>query len=62
MCVQVEDRIKESRGDSINLVKHIKKKNFSNSRRSKKSYFHDSKASSSKGQDKGSHEGTGPRS
>jgi hypothetical protein len=51
MCLQEEERIKESRGDSFNYVKHNKKKNFSNSPQSKKSYSHDSKASSSKGQD-----------
>jgi hypothetical protein len=33
-------------------VKHNKKKNFSNYPQSKKGYSHDSKASSSKGQDK----------
>jgi hypothetical protein len=42
---------KESRGDSINHVKHNKKKNFSNSPQSKKNYSHVSKASS-KGQGK----------
>jgi hypothetical protein len=47
MCVQ-EERIKESRDDSINHVKYNNKKNFSNSPRSKKSYSHDNKASSSK--------------
>jgi hypothetical protein len=52
MCVKVEERIKESRGDSVNHVKNIKKKNFSKSPQSKKGYSHDSKASSSKGQDK----------
>jgi hypothetical protein len=31
MCVQEEERIKESCGDSVNHVKHHKKKNFSNS-------------------------------
>jgi hypothetical protein len=52
MCVQDEERIKEAHGDSINHVKHNNKKNFSNSPHSKKSYSHDNKASSSKGQDK----------
>jgi hypothetical protein len=52
MCVQEEERIKESRGDSVNHVKHNNKKNFSNSSQSKKGYSHDSKASSSKGQGK----------
>jgi hypothetical protein len=49
MCVQEEERIKESHGDSINHVKHNKKKNFSNSPQTKKSYSHDNKTSSSKG-------------
>jgi hypothetical protein len=52
MCVQEEERIKEARGDSINHMKHNKKKNFSNSPQSKKSYSHDNKTSSSKGQGK----------
>jgi hypothetical protein len=51
MCVQEEERIKESRDDSVNHMKHHKKKNFSNSHQSKKS-SHDSKASSSKAQGK----------
>jgi hypothetical protein len=45
ICVQEES----ARGDSINHVKHNKKKNFSNSPQSKKSYSHDHNASSSKG-------------
>jgi hypothetical protein len=49
MCVQEEKRIKNARGDFINHVKHNKKKNFSNSPQSKKSYSHDHKSSSSKG-------------
>jgi hypothetical protein len=49
MCVQKEERIKEACDDSINHVKHNKKKNFSNSPQRKKSYSHDNKASSSKG-------------
>jgi hypothetical protein len=49
MCVQEEERIKVACGDSINHVKHNKKKNFSNSPQSKKSYSHDNKGSSSKG-------------
>jgi hypothetical protein len=49
MCVQEEERIKEARGDSINHLKHNKKKTFSNSPQPKKSYSHDNKASSSKG-------------
>jgi hypothetical protein len=52
MCVQEEERIKDARGDFINHVKHNKKKNFSNSPQSKRSYSHDHKASSSKGQGK----------
>jgi hypothetical protein len=48
MCVQEEERIKESCGDSINHVKHNKKKNFFNSPQSKKSYSHDNNAPSSK--------------
>jgi hypothetical protein len=52
MCVQKEERIKKAHGDSINHVKHNNKKNFSNSRQSKKSYCHDNKTSSSKGQGK----------
>jgi hypothetical protein len=52
MCVQEEERIKDAHGDFINHVKHNKKKNFSNSPQSKRSYSHDYKASSSKGQDK----------
>jgi hypothetical protein len=52
MCVQEEERIKELRDDSINHVKHNKKKNFSNSPQSKKSYSHDNKVSSYKGQGK----------
>jgi hypothetical protein len=52
MCVQEEERIKNARGDFINHVKHNKKKNFSNSPQSKRSYSHDHKASSSKGQGK----------
>jgi hypothetical protein len=51
MCVQEEERIKKSRDDSINHVKH-NKKNFSNSTPSKKSYSHDNNATSFKGQDK----------
>jgi hypothetical protein len=51
-CVQEEERIKDARGDFINYVKHNKKKIFSNSPQSKRSYSHDHKASSSKGQDK----------
>jgi hypothetical protein len=52
MCVQEEERIKESRGDSINHMKHNNNKNFSNSPQSKKSYSHDNKAFSSKGHGK----------
>jgi hypothetical protein len=52
MFIQEEERIKKSRGDSINQVKHNKKKNLSNYPQSKKSYSHDNKASSSKGQGK----------
>jgi hypothetical protein len=52
MCVQEEERIKDACGDFINLVKHNKKKNFSNSTKSKRSYSHDHKTSSSKGQGK----------
>jgi hypothetical protein len=52
MCIQEEERIKDTRGDFINHVKHNKKKNFSNSTLSKKCYYHDHKASSSKGQGK----------
>jgi hypothetical protein len=52
MCVQEEKRIKDARGDFINYVKHNKKKNFSNFHQSKRSYSHDHKASSSKGQSK----------
>jgi hypothetical protein len=51
MCVQKE-RIKDACGDFINHVKHNKKKNFSNSPQSKRSYSHEHKTSSSKGQDK----------
>jgi hypothetical protein len=52
MCVQEEERIKDTCGDSINHVKHNKKKIFSNSPQSKRSYSHDHKVPSSKGQDK----------
>jgi hypothetical protein len=52
MCVQEEERIKGARGDFINHVKHNKKKNFSSSPQSKRSYSHDHKAFSSKGQGK----------
>jgi hypothetical protein len=52
MCVQEEERIKDVQGDFINHVKHNKKKYFSNSAQSKKSYSHDHKTSSSKGQGK----------
>jgi hypothetical protein len=52
MCVQEEERIEDARGDFINHVKHNKKKNFSNSPQCKRSYSHDHKASSSKGQGK----------
>jgi hypothetical protein len=52
MCVQEEERIKDARDDFINHMKHNKKKNFSNSSQSKRSYSHDHKASSSKGQGK----------
>jgi hypothetical protein len=52
MCVQEEERIKDARGDFINHVKHNKKKNFFNSPPSKRSYSHDHKTSSSKGQGK----------
>jgi hypothetical protein len=52
ICIQEEDRIKDVRGNFINHVKHNKKKNFSNSPQSKKSYSHGHKTSSSKGQDK----------
>jgi hypothetical protein len=52
MYVQEEERIKDARGDFINHVKYNKKKNFSNSPQSKRSYSHDHKASSSKGQGK----------
>jgi hypothetical protein len=52
MCVQEEERVMELCGDSINHVKNNKKKNFSNSPQFKKSYSHDNKASSSKGQGK----------
>jgi hypothetical protein len=51
MCVQKEERIKDVRGDFINHVKH-NKKNFSNSPQSKRSYSHDHKTFSSKGQGK----------
>jgi hypothetical protein len=46
---------------AINHVKHNKKKKFSNSPQSKRSYSHDNKSSSSKGARQSSHEGTGPR-
>jgi hypothetical protein len=49
MCIQ-EERIKDARGDFINHVKHNKKKNFFNSPQYKRSYSHDHKTSSSKGQ------------
>jgi hypothetical protein len=49
MCVQEEKRIKDVCDDFINHVKHIKKKIFSNSPQSKRSYSHDHKTSSSKG-------------
>jgi hypothetical protein len=52
MCVQEEERIKDTRGDFINHVKHNNKKNFSNSHQSKRSYSNDRKAFSSKGQGK----------
>jgi hypothetical protein len=52
MCVQEEERIKDAHGDFINHVKYNKKKNFSNSPKFKRSYSHDHKASSSKGQGK----------
>jgi hypothetical protein len=52
MCMQEEERIKDARGNFINHVKHNKKKNFSNSPQSKRSYSHDHKTSSSKGQGK----------
>jgi hypothetical protein len=52
MCVQEEERIKDVGGDFINHMKHNNKKNFSNSPQSEKSYSHDHKASSSKGQGK----------
>jgi hypothetical protein len=53
MCIQEEKRIKDARGDFINHVKHNnKKKNSSNSPQPKRSYSHDYKTSSSKGQDK----------
>jgi hypothetical protein len=52
MCVQEEERIKDSHGDSINHVKDNKKKNYSNSPQSMKSYSHDSKAPSLKAQGK----------
>jgi hypothetical protein len=48
MCVLDEQRIKEVCGDSINHVKHNKKKNFSNSPQPKKSCSHDNKTSFSK--------------
>jgi hypothetical protein len=54
MCIQEDERINDARGESINHVKHNKKKNFSNSPQSKKSYSHDHKACSSKGQGKAS--------
>jgi hypothetical protein len=50
MCVQEEKRIKDTRGDFINHVKHNNKKNFSNSHQSKRSYSNDHKTFSSKGQ------------
>jgi hypothetical protein len=52
ICVQEEERINDAHGDSINHVKHNNNKNFSNSPQYKKSYSHDHKASSSKGQGK----------
>jgi hypothetical protein len=52
MCAQEEGRIKNAHCDFINHMKHNKKKNFSNSPQSKKSYSHDHKASSFKGQGK----------
>jgi hypothetical protein len=52
MCVQEEEGIKESSGDSMHHVKYNNKKNFSNSPQSKKSYSHDNKTSSSKAHDK----------
>jgi hypothetical protein len=48
MCVQEEEIINDVRGDFINHMKHNKKKNFSNSPQSKKSYSHDYKTSTSK--------------
>jgi hypothetical protein len=47
-----EERIKESRGDSINHMEHNKKKIFSSSPQCKKSYSHDNNASSSRGKAK----------
>jgi hypothetical protein len=52
MCAQEEERIKEARDDSANHVKCHKKKNYSNSPQSTKSYSHDPNASSSKAQGK----------
>jgi hypothetical protein len=52
MCIQEEERIKDACGDFINHVKHNKKNCFSNPPQSKKSYSHDNKTSSSKGQAK----------
>jgi hypothetical protein len=52
MCIQEEEKIKESRADSINHAKYNNNKNFSNSPQSKKNYSHDNKTSSSKGQGK----------
>jgi hypothetical protein len=52
MCVQEEERIKDACGDFINHMKHNKKKKFFNSPQSNRSYSHDHKASSSKGQGK----------
>jgi hypothetical protein len=52
MCVQEEEGIKDARDDFINHMKHNNKKNFSNSSQSKRSYSHDHKTSSSKGQGK----------
>jgi hypothetical protein len=52
ICVQEKERIKKLCGDSINHVKHNKKKNSLTLLNLRKSYSHDNKASSSNGHGK----------
>ena len=55
MCVQEEERLKSSQGDTINHVKHNKKKNFNNQNAKPQGNPQWDSSSSSKSQGKAPH-------